>query len=657
MKKTVSRRDFLRSGAAVAAGCIVGGATRAQGPKKRVIMLGFDGVEPTIIDEMLKRGELPNLAKVREAGAYTPLATTIPPQSPVAWVSFATSKNPGGHGVYDFVCRNTKTLFPAPGTSRTFHTVLGPDGSVQQPARSQGFRQGKTFWSVADDEGVRCKIFNVPFVYPADDLKNGTMLCGLDVPDLRGSTSTFCSFSDSFTPAQLEKRPSGGMRFQLNFKDNTAAVLVPGARDVKEKRAKYIEIAMKFTVDRTARTLSIASEGNKLTLKEGQWSEWQEWTFHVSSEHAVQAISRFHLVEAGEQVRLYMTCFQFHPRAPYIPFSHPKDFTAKLADRYGLFKTIGWSMDTHALRQDALPEDPFLEDATRTMDWRAALTLDELDRDDFDVLISAWTATDRVGHMFWRFRDPKHPLYTEAGAKKHGQALEMTYRKMDEIVGKVMAKLRENDLFIVLSDHGFETYRKGFNMNTWLVRNGYASVRGQTDPATASGSRGFLLDLDWSKTKAYAVGLSSVYLNIKGREAKGIVPSANAEALIQEIREKLLAVTDPDTGEKIFTAIYTRDVYSGTVAARAPDISLGYAKGYQNTKSTAKGAVPKELFDPNDDKWSGEHASSDAARVPGMLFINKALQQESPDIRDLSVTALEYSGVKAPEDYEGRNLV
>jgi len=189
------------------------------------------------------------------------------------------------------------------------------------------------------------------------------------------------------------------------------------------------------------------------------------------------------------------------------------------------------------------------------------------------------------------------------------------------------------------------------------VRNGYAAVEGQDAPETAVGEKGFLMDFDWTRTRAYAIGLSSMYLNIQGRERNGIVPPEQADALIQELREKLLAVTDPDTGEKVFEELYSRDVYSGVAVHDAPDISLGYARGYQNTKSAAKGAIPKELLIPNLDKWSGDHVASNFSRIPGMLFVNRPLAAEEPDIRDLGVTTLAYVDVKPPEDFEGRNLV
>lgn len=632
----------------------------ASAPRGRVVILGFDGVEPSIVREMIARGELRNLANLEQMGAFTTLRSTIPPQSPTAWNSFATCKNPGGHGIYDFVRRNPRHHFPEVGTSRLNHPAQSADGAITRAAAAVGYRKGETFWSVADRAGRRCRILNVPFAFPPDQLRHGSMLCGLDVPEIRGSQNSFYAFSDAFTREQLDESVAGGRRFPLEFRDGVALVTVPTARipQASNREApRFVEVPIEFTLDRDARRLTISAQEHTLALDEGQWSDWVEWTFEATPKFQVRAISRFYLIEAGEHVRLYMTALQFHPRAPYVPITQPEGLAGDLADRYGLYKTLGWAHDTHALRQDAITEEAFLEDAFRTMDWRAMVTLDELDRDDFDILISCWTAPDRVGHMFWRFRDPEHPLYNEEGAARFGEALEDVYRRMDEIVGKVMPKIRENDLFVVMSDHGFETFRRGFNLNTWLVRNGYAVIEGQDDPETAVGEKGFLEDFDWSRTRAYAIGLSSLYLNIQGREGKGIVPPGEAAALIDEIRGKLLEVTDPANGARVFDAIYTRDVYSGVARVDAPDILLGYALGYQNTKGAARGAAPAQLFEDNTDKWSGEHVASDVERVPGMFFANRPIHAANPDIIDLGVTTLNYAVVPVPADFEGKDLL
>jgi predicted AlkP superfamily phosphohydrolase/phosphomutase len=619
--------------------------------KGRVVILGFDGVEPTIVDAMFAANELPNLAKLRDEGSYKRLTSAIPPQSPSAWSSFMTCKGTGAHGIYDFIVRDPSRPAPKPGFGSSEHVKLGADGAVVQPARFVGYRKGETFWKEADAQGLKCTSLMVPFAFPADDLAQGHMLCGLGVQDIRGTDSTFFSFSDTYAK---QEAVSGGILFPLAFERDTAKLTIPGARQAP---SKYVDVPIEFTVDRAAHKVTIKTPGETVTAAKDEWSKWVRWSFDLSPKYSVKTISRFYVLDAGEHMNVYMACFQYDPKAPYIRFSTPETFSGELEDRYGLYKTIGWNYDTHALRKDALTDDAFLGDVATTMAWHERLMLDELDRGG-DMLLAAWTGPDRVSHMFWRFRDRKHPLYTEEGAKKYGHAVEDTYKKMDEIVGKTIAKLAPDDLLMILSDHGFKSYRKSLNVNTWLIRNGYLTVTGQTDPATASTKKdSFLGEFDWSKSKAYSVGLGAIFLNLKGREGSGIVEKAGADKLVAEIREKLLAINDPDTGDKVFDAIYTSEVFKGESAANAPDLQLGYADGYQSSKTTAMGSAPEALFEVNDDKWSGEHASSDTAKTPGIFFANKKIKTDTPRIIDLGVTALQYLGASVPADFEGEPLL
>jgi predicted AlkP superfamily phosphohydrolase/phosphomutase len=605
---------------------------------------------------MLERGELPKLSALQKEGQFDRLRSTIPPQSPTAWSTFATCTNPGAHGVYDFLRRDPKTYIPGVGFGRAHHARLAPDGSLAEPARFESVRRGTPFWCAADAHGARCRILSMPFSFPPDPLKHGRMLSGLGVPDIRGTTSMFFWLSDSFSPSDLQKSLSGGMRLHLPFQGTKATVSIPGARDVTKSKATYTETPIDISVDRKTQRVSIDVQGQHAELGLHAWSDWFVWTFPVTPQLTVQAISRFYIVQAGEQVHIYMNCLQFHPDQPYMPFTSPASYAGELRERYGLYKTIGWAYDTHALRQDALTEDAFLEDVERTMTWRQRLTLDEMDSGDWDLLVSVWTATDRVGHLFWRYRDPGHPLYDEKLASKYGRALENTYLKMDSIVGDVMSRLTDNDLLIVMSDHGFHSFRRGFNVNTWLIREGYLAVTGQPDPGTAYNNEAYLRGYDWKRTQAYALGLGSIYLNLAGREGQGTVPPEEAQQLHEEIRDRLLNVTDSHTNERPVQNAYTPEVYKGVSLDHAPDLEIGYTYNYQSTKDTVKGAAPRELFEPNLDKWSGDHVASDVAISSGMLFANRKLAPDAAII-DLGTTALDYLGIPVPDSHEGTSLL
>lgn len=645
-----SYRNVIKCGLLVLLLSVFGESNAAE---RRVIILGFDGVDPGIVSEMMESGELPNLSELKGRGTFLPLGSSNPPQSPTAWSSFATCKHPGNHGIYDFLVRNPKTYLPMVGFGDVQGITLNNDGSYKDPPEFKNSRKGRTFWKVASNAGVRAKILSVPFAFPADTLEDGCMLSGLGVPDLRGASSVFMLMTDEVTEV---KQLSGGYKVPLRFDGGVARVEIEGLRIPDSKPRRFATVPIDIRANRSEKKVSIELLDKTIELAEGDWSPWVDWTFDVSSKEKAFAISRFHVLEAGEQIRLYMTCLQYDPRKQYIQMTEPRSYGQDLFDRYGFFKTIGWIYDTHALRQDALTEELFLEDVDKTMTWRETLTLDEMDAGRFELLVSAWTGTDRVSHMFWHHRDEKHPMFTQEGHTKYGQAVEDTYRKMDATVGKVMGRLAEDDLLMVMSDHGFHSYRKGFNVNTWLIRNGYLAVVGQNDPATAHNPKPYLQGYDWAKTQAYSIGLGSIFLNIKGREGKGVVGELEAVALIGEIRTKLLAVTDPDTGDKIFSEIYTRDFYAGRATVDAPDLQLGYAEGYQTAKPSASGAAAKELFEINDDKWSGDHAASDMATSHGIFFSNLPIRKQNPHLVDIGVTALTFLGKPIPSDFEGEDL-
>ncbi len=620
-------------------------------PKGRVIILGFDGMDPEITGKMIAAGELPNFAKLMKQGAFEPLASSNPPQSPTAWSNFATCTTPVHHGVFDFLCRDPKTYLPSPGFGSTKRPDLAPDGALLKAPLYESHRKGISFWKAASDAGLKVKALAVPFAYPAEPLGGDCrQLCGLDVPDLRGTQSTYFALSEEF---KAPEPVAGGMHLPLQFAGDTATVNIPGI--APSKSTKYAEVPVTIKADRAGKKVTLSVEGRSETLAQGEWSPWFEWTFALSPKYRVRAISQFHLIEAGTPIRLYMTCLQIHPREPMMPISTPPQFAAELADRYGLYKTVGWAHDTKALQQDDMTEDMFLEDARRTVDWNATLTLDEIDRGNFDLLLSGWTATDRISHLFWAYRDPKHPLYRAGKAAKYGRVVETSYAQADGITGEVMKRLKDNDLLMVMSDHGFHSFRYGFSVNTWLAQNGYLAIKGQNAAAKFTDEK-YLQGYDWARTKAYGLGLGMIFLNLKGREGKGIVDPKDAPALLEEIKTKLLAVSDPKTGDRIFRDIFVTLNAQGESAIDAPDIQLGYADGYQTAKASAAGAAPKEIFEANTDKWSGEHASSDVAFTPGILFSNKKLP-EGASLLDLGVTALHYLGLTPPGGFEGKSLL
>jgi predicted AlkP superfamily phosphohydrolase/phosphomutase len=630
-------------------------------PSGRVIILGFDGVEPKLVESMMEVGELPNLKRLSEQGDFRPLGTTIPAHSPVAWTSFSTSLSPRDHGVHSFFGRNAERMSMREGPGFNKRPELDDDGAVSERAVRINYNKAPSFWSIADAQGYRCKVLNVPFMTPPDDLDFGLQLCGLGVRDIRNTNSFSFSLSDRYTE---QEKYSGGMKIPLPIETGVATAHIPGHPRLSKEPGKFVSkfhsLIVHIEVDRTERTLTLEHPNKTITLAEGEWSEWLPTTFNVTDNWDVGTISRFFAAEAGEHVTLYMTCFQIDPYDPYTWFTHPQEYSAELADRYGLYKNIGWAFDTGALEADALPDDAFLADVHETMAWRERLALEEIDKGDFDVLVSAWTGTDRVGHMYWRDRDSNHPGYERSRFDQYGRAVEDTYIKMDGIIGNVMDRLEDDDLLMIVSDHGMGPFREGFNVMRWLVQNGYAVMKQEQQQGQPKKRQMPLAQLDWSKTRAYFIGINSIYINVQGRERDGIVPAREAVALAREIRGKLINLQHGENGQRIFTDIFLRESFADTDDLLAPDLFLGYAGHFQTFKGGGKGEEMRQrqnMLMPTQTKWSGDHAGSAPEDVPGILFSNRPVIVDNPDLRDIGATTLSYLGGLVPETFEGKALV
>jgi len=207
-------------------------------------------------------------------------------------------------------------------------------------------------------------------------------------------------------------------------------------------------------------------------------------------------------------------------------------------------------------------------------------------------------------------------------------------------------------VIFVLSDHGFCSFRRGVNLNSWLRDNGYLVLENG-----ARESDRYFKGVDWSRTRAYTLGLGGLYLNLKGREAGGVVkPGAEAEALKQELIQKLSRLRDEERDAVGIRAVYaTNQLYKGPYLAEAPDMIVGYSDGYRTSWDAAVGKVSATVFEDNCKAWSGDH-SVDPTLVPGVLFSNRKIDAQDPGIEDMAPTALDLFGVERPAWMEGRTV-
>ncbi|MGE5197655.1 MAG: alkaline phosphatase family protein, partial [Deltaproteobacteria bacterium] len=391
--------------------------------------------------------------------------------------------------------------------------------------------------------------------------------------------------------------------------------------------------------------------------KTGCWSGWQEVVFDLGFLKKAKGIFKFYLVEAYPEFKLYISPINFDPRDPLFQISYPKNYSKDLAGAIGLYYTQGMPMDTWAVNEGRLSEETFLQQAEEVSREKKAMLDLELGRFEKGVLFCYFESADIIQHMFWRYLDPQHPLYEKDASRDYQGKIQQWYKTMDDILGSVLQKMGKDDTLIVLSDHGFGTFRRAVHLNSWLRTNGYLALK---NPYASSGGE-LLTDIDWSKTKAYAIGFGAIYINQKDRERYGIVnPGEETQLLKTQISAKIGKWIDDKYNQPVVKKVYAREeIFRGDYAKETPDLYVGFNKGYRASWQTALGAVPEALIEDNLKKWSGDHLF-DHDLVPGVIFLNKAIAKENPSIYDLAPTILKIIGYKEEEikncDFDGEAL-
>jgi predicted AlkP superfamily phosphohydrolase/phosphomutase len=530
-------------------------------------------------------------------------------------------------------------------------------------------RQGIPFWEAAASAGRKARVVHVPVTFPAHDFPLGEQLSGLGVPDVSGRVGKPFYFTSELDFHR--KGGTGSNEFSIQvvqLEDNKGVIStqIQGPPNKLFGDPPYITIPMTISVSNDRNSVTIEESGQKVALKAGEWSGWVDFVFPFNPIVKVRGISRFHVISVQPEVKIYLSPINFDPRhlPPGFDVSAPPKWAPQLAEKYGLYKTLGWQIDTWAISEGFADEQMFWDDMTFTVAQDRKMFDAFLDGDE-DLMVQCFEFPDRVGHVFWRLMDTKHPAYNAALAQQWGNALLHSYEKMDQIVGDAMAAAdKHHATLIVLSDHGFASFRKAVNYNTWLVMNGY--LRLKTGVTVKDRNVEMLFDqgqfwenVDWSHTKAYAMGLGEVYLNVKGREAQGIVtPGPEYDALKQELKTKLVAMQDPEDGAYPVRRVLTREeIYKQFDPNMIPDLFVLNNDGYRVSWQTALGGIPKTLIDTNNATWSGDHCSVDPEIVKGIFFMNRKLSTPRPPyIADVYPTVLGLLGVKAPYALDGVEL-
>jgi len=646
MNNRTGRREFLKHTALATAVLTTGIYARPakaakKSPSKKVVVIGFDGMDPGLCEKMMDQGLLPNFNTLRISGGYSKLGTSTPPQSPVAWATFINGAGPGSHGIYDFIHRDPKKQ-----ASPYF------SGAKTEGGKTTLLRGGTPFWDYLDKAGIDSTFYDLPSNYPPSPSKYGNHKClsGMGTPDMLGTYGTYQHYAEDGPPRPKDE--GGGKRYMLFFEDNIAPSYISGPTDTLLEKPAPAKVDFKVYRQTETDSAMIDIQGNKIVLKAGQWSDWQRITFKVSTplkfyRKKVTGICRFYLQEVAPNLRLYASPINIDPSKPASTITEPAGFIKDISKELGLFYTTGFQEDHKALSNGIFTDGEYVRQAEIVLDERIKLLDYAMNNYDDGLLFFYFSSTDLQAHMLWWDTDEKHPTRSPEDAKLCFGHLKGIYKRMDKVVGDILKRYGDNASVIVLSDHGFANFRRQFNTNTWLKENGYIQK---------PNARNVLVDVDWTKTKAYGMGINGLYINEKGREKYGIVnPGQEKNQLLDEIAEKLLAVRDTDGSVVISNVSRADKIYSGSETAKAPDLIVGYARSYRASWDTCLGEMKTPVLSDNDSAWAADHCA-DAKQVPGVLFTNKPVAKTNPSLIDLAPTILNEFGLKIPETMEGKNI-
>jgi predicted AlkP superfamily phosphohydrolase/phosphomutase len=624
----------------------------ARARVRRVVILGLDGLDYGLTRKMLDEGKLPHLASLRDQGCFKPLGSTLPPISPVAWSSFQTGVNPGKHNIFDFLIPDPRTYRP-----KLSSVEIRPPrrslrlGKYQFPlgrADVRLLRKSKPFWSILSEHGIFNCVIRVPITFPPEKLR-GVQLSAMCVPDLRGTQGLFSHYTTK-APKKGE-RTGGEVHVVVRDGDTIRAELIGPLNPL---RPDLGSLKVPFTVTiKDGRCAVLTIGGARHELRQDRYTDWIRVAFRAAPGVRIHGVCKFLLLNREPEFELYVTPVNIDPEKPAMPVGYPSVYPVYLAKRQGCFATLGLAEDTWGLNEQVLNDEHFLRQCLDMDREREAMFFDGLDKVPRGVCVCVFDGPDRMQHMFWRYLDENHPARPKEVSPKYHQVIEDLYRRLDSLVGRTMARCKGKDtLLMVISDHGFNSFRRGIDLNRWLEENGYLTVN--DDHREEEHFAG----VDWSRTRAFAIGLTGIFLNIKEKYSRGIVsPGDEAERLRGEIAGRLAKLVDPESGTKAIKKVYeATKAYRGPYKDQAPDLIVGYERGYRVSWGAAIGRTSREVFQSNTKAWSGDHCV-DPSVVPGVLFCNRCVETENPRLLDIGPTVLDLFGVAVPEYMDGKAMV
>ena len=620
----------------------------------RVVVVGLDGLDPYLTNQFMKRGFLPKLKALKENGSFKALRTTTPSISPAAWSTFSTGVNPGKHRIFDFFTRDPNTYLPILSSVqiRNYTKAFGigrlkfhlPQTSIKL------LRKSTSFWKILGRHGVFCSILRVPITFPPEKFY-GVCLSGMCIPDIRGTQGSFTYFTTDPNDQIISSGNEGNV-VHIDLENNRFKSNISGPILEKKGHRQPLTLPFDGKVDYNRNRVSLMIKGEQLNLTKGDYSPWVKLEFKIGRFKRIRGIARFLLTEITPHIKIYLTPINIDPESPSLPVSHPISFSVYLAKQHGRFATLGLAEDTWALNEGIIDEDAFLKQSYDIFKERKRHFMDALVKNPKGLTVGVFDTTDRIQHMFFRYLDLDHPANRNKDAEKHKDTIAELYRKMDDFIGEVINKIEKNDIIMVISDHGFKSFKWGVNLNSWLYKEGYLVLRNGSAPVGD-----WFSNVDWPRTRAYGYGLTGIFLNMKGRERYGtVLPGENRKKTLLELKSRLESLVDENNKTcPIRRCILAEEVLKGPYTNEAPDLIVGYNIGYRTSWNSAVGKITDQVIESNTKNWSGDH-TIDPDLVPGVFFSNWRLNAKMPALEDIAPTILSLFGLGHQRFQDGKVL-
>lgn len=622
---------------------------RGKAKIKRMIVVGLDGFDPGLARRYSEEGRMPNFKKLEEEGCFSPLQTAIPSISPVAWSTYATGVDASRHNIYDFLTRDPCSYMPVLSSTDTYTVPRTLNlGFAKVPFGSRAvykaLQKSQPFWKLLGANHIWSSIIRVPITFPPQKFKNGTLLSGMCVPDLQGTQGSFSFYSTKDRPAGEH---IGGQQYRISVRGGKVESKLTGPPG-KDGHAMKSPFTVEF--DESTRKATITAGDETHTVGFQEYTPWMVIPFE-----GVQGIARFYIQTwDGDNYGIYVTPVNIDPDSPAMPISHPFVYAIYLAKMFGKYATLGLAEDTWALNERVIDEKAFLDQAWLIFEERKKQLYDVLDKTKKGFATVVFDTTDRISHMFYRYLEPDHPANEGKDTEIYKDVIPELYGKMDVFLGELREKLGDDPdtVLMLISDHGFTSFQRGVNLNTWLKNEGYLVLK---EGKETSGD--WFQDVDWSKTRAFTLGLTGIFINRKGRERDGIVePGAELNALAKELKDKLEALVDPKSDKRVINEVFlTQHLHDGPYADVAPELLIGYYPGFRHSWDCATGSVSADVFMDNTKSWSGDHCV-DPRFVPGVFWCNRKINTDTPALGDIAPTALDMFGVPIPGYMQGSPL-